>query len=121
MSCKNNRVTIIIPVYNTEPYLHECLNSVIYQTFHEIEIILVDDGSTDKSGQICDEYGALDNRIIIIHKHNSGLRSARNAGLKVATGDYIYYLDSDDYIDLKTIEKLCFLAKVHNLDVVLLQ
>ena len=119
MSNRNNRVTIIIPVYNTEPYLHECFNSVIYQTFREIEIILVDDGSTDKSGQICDEYGALDNRIIVIHKHNGGLSSARNAGLKLATGEYIYFLDSDDYIELNTIEKLYFLAKVHNLDMVL--
>ena len=91
-------ISVIIPVYNVELYLRRCIDSVIKQTYKNLEIILVDDGSTDKSGEICDEYASLDNRISVIHKENGGLSSARNAGLKNAHGEYFGFVDSDDAI-----------------------
>ena len=91
-------VSVIIPVYNVELYLEECLNSVISQSYSNIEIILVDDGSTDRSASICEHYSKIDDRIVVIHKKNGGLSSARNAGLDVAKGNYILFVDSDDFI-----------------------
>ena len=91
-------VSVIIPVYNVEKYLENCLNSIINQTYKDIEIILIDDGSTDSSGDICDVYAAKDQRIKVIHKENGGVSSARNIGLSLATGEYIGFVDSDDYI-----------------------
>lgn len=91
------KYSVIIPVYNVENYLEECILSVIMQTYSNIEVILVDDGSTDRSGTICDSWSLKDERIKVIHKHNGGLSSARNAGIKVAEGDYLLFLDSDDY------------------------
>lgn len=99
-------ISVIIPVYNVEKYLKKCVNSVLAQTFHNLEIILVDDGSTDASSEICDEYAKMDPRIFVIHKENGGLSSARNAGLKRATGDYITFLDSDDYISNTSYDEL---------------
>ena len=99
-----DKVSIIIPIYNVEDYLEECIVSVINQTYKNIEIILVDDGSTDQSPFICDEYKEKDSRIKVIHKTNGGLSDARNAGIEIATGDYLFMLDSDDYIDLNTIK-----------------
>ncbi len=90
--------SIIVPVYNVEQYLDECIKSLICQTYNHIEIILVDDGSTDSSGVMCDIYKEKDSRICVIHKENKGLSSARNAALEIAHGDYILYVDSDDYI-----------------------
>lgn len=101
-----SKVTIIIPVYNVEKYLEKCLNSVICQTLKDIEIICVNDGSTDNSQQILKEYAQKDERIKIVDKKNGGLSSARNAGLDAATGEYCYFLDSDDWIELNTLEKL---------------
>lgn len=95
---ENNKVSVIIPVYNVEDYLERCLDSVINQTYKNLEIIVVDDGSTDNSGEICDEYAKKDSRIIVIHKENGGLSSARNSGMDICTGDYIAFVDSDDYI-----------------------
>ncbi len=92
------KVSVIIPVYNVEKYIDRCLISVLDQTWKELEIILVNDGSTDNSGVICDKYAQKDKRIRVIHKTNGGLSSARNTGNNVATGEYIMYLDSDDYI-----------------------
>ncbi|WP_022772777.1 glycosyltransferase family 2 protein [Butyrivibrio sp. AE2015] len=92
-------ISIIVPVYNVENYARKCIESLISQTYKDIEIILVDDGSTDSSGAICDEYAQKDNRIKVIHKENGGLSDARNAGLDIASGDYIGFVDSDDYID----------------------
>ncbi len=92
-------ISVIIPVYQVEQYLEQCLESVIHQTYQELEIILVDDGSYDKSGQICDQYAAKDSRILVIHKNNGGLVSARKAGLKVAKGELVAYVDSDDWIE----------------------
>ena len=102
----NNKVSIIVPVYNVELYLEECIDSVINQTYENLEIIIVEDGSTDNSGMICDAYENKDERITVIHKENGGLSSARNAGLDSATGEYIYFLDSDDYIEHNAIELL---------------
>ena len=92
-------ISIIIPVFNVEQYLPKCLDSVINQTCKNIEIILVDDGSKDSSGRICDKYAQQDSRIIVVHKENGGLSSARNAGLDIATGDYVMFVDSDDYVE----------------------
>lgn len=103
----NQVISVIIPVYNVEKYLDKCVSSVISQTYQRLQIILVDDGSTDKSSEICDSYAMLDDRIQVIHKKNGGLSSARNAGLERATGDYITFLDSDDYIS-KTCYKEMF-------------
>ncbi len=103
---KTPKVSIIIPVYNVEKYLRECLDSVINQTLKDIEIIIVDDGSTDNSPEICDEYASKDNRIKVIHQKNQGLGEARNVGLRIASCDYIGFVDSDDYIDLDFYEKL---------------
>src|SRR5665647_3087465 len=91
-------ISIIVPVFGVEPFLDECVLSLLRQTYEDLEIILVDDGSPDCCDKICDHYAALDPRIRVIHKKNSGLSDARNAGLQVARGDYIGFVDSDDYI-----------------------
>ena len=93
------RVSVIIAVYNVENFLEECLNSVINQTFDDIEIICVNDGSTDSSAEILDRFAQKDSRIKIITQPNGGLSKARNAGLKIASGKFVYFLDSDDYIE----------------------
>lgn len=99
-------VSVIVPIYKVENYLRECIDSIIYQTYTNLEIILVDDGSPDNCPAICDEYAENDNRIKVVHKENGGLSSSRNAGLEIATGEYIAFVDSDDYIDKTFIEKL---------------
>lgn len=91
-------ISIVIPVYNVERYLDRCIQSVVNQTYKKIEILLIDDGSTDRSGKKCDEWEKKDDRIKVIHKENGGLGSARNVGIKIATGDYIGFVDSDDWI-----------------------
>ena len=92
-------ISVIIPVYKVEPYLRKCIDSVRNQTYRNLEIILVDDGSPDHCGQICDEYAAADSRIRVIHKENGGLSSARNAGIRIARGEYLGFVDSDDWIE----------------------
>mgnify|MGYP004532818717 CR=1 FL=1 len=99
-------ISIIVPVYKVEKYLERCINSVLIQTFDNFELILVDDGSPDKCGEICDKYAKLDSRIKVIHKKNGGLSSARNVGLDVAKGKYIGFVDSDDYINKYMFQKL---------------
>ena len=91
------RLSIIIPVYNVEQYLQNCVQSVITQTYQDLQVILVNDGSTDSSGILCDQLAQQDSRIQVVHKENGGLSDARNAGLRVATGEYVLFLDSDDY------------------------
>lgn len=93
------QISIIVPVYKVEPYLHKCLDSIVNQTYSNLEIILVDDGSPDNCGKICDTYAAKDARIHVIHKPNGGVSSARNAGLAATTGDWIGWVDSDDWIE----------------------
>ncbi len=109
----NPKITVIVPVYNVEPYLKKCVDSIICQTYKNLEIILVNDGSPDNCGQICDEYEKKDMRIKVIHKENGGLSSARNAGIDIATGDYISFIDSDDYINCKMYEYMIQCADVH--------
>lgn len=122
MDLKNNMpiVSIIVPVYKVpEEYLRQCIESCVNQTLTDIEIILVDDGSPDNSGRICDEYAAKDSRIKVIHKQNGGLVSARNAGYDAASGEWQMYLDGDDWIDTDTCEKLIeAVRKYPNVDIV---
>lgn len=92
-------VSIIVPVYNVELYLHRCVDSVLHQRYADFELILVDDGSKDSSGRICDDYVKIDPRVVVIHKENGGASSARNAGLSIAKGEYLSFVDSDDWID----------------------
>ena len=103
---KENLVSIIIPVYNVEDYLKRCVDSIIGQIYKNIEIILIDDGSTDKSGNICDDYLKVDKRIKVIHKKNGGLSDARNFGLNISQGDYVCFVDSDDFVSELYVEKL---------------
>lgn len=102
----NSKVSVIVPVYKVEKYLAHCIESLIEQSFKEIELILVDDGSPDNSGNICEEYAKIDERIKVIHKENGGLADARNAGIKVATSDLLLFIDSDDWCELNMIEQL---------------
>ena len=99
-------ISVIVPIYNVEKYLPQCLDSIIRQTFSNIEIICVNDGSTDNSSEILADYAQKDSRIKIVDKKNGGLSSARNAGMKVATGEFISFIDSDDWIDETMLEKL---------------
>lgn len=109
-------ITIIIPVYNVKPYLEECLQSVQKQTYNNLEIILVDDGSTDGSGELCDKLKKNDKRISVIHKKNAGLGFARNSGLELASGKYVTFLDSDDFIEPTIIEALYIGMKENHVD-----
>lgn len=102
----NNKVSIVVPVYNAEKYLAECIDSLLAQTYDNIEIILVDDGTKDSSGKICDEYASDHKNIKVIHKENTGAGLARNTGMEIAEGDYIAFVDSDDYADKTLIESL---------------
>ena len=112
------KISIIIPMYNVEKYLRRCLDSVLNQTFQDWQAICVDDGSPDKSGNIAEEYAQKDKRFIVVHKENGGLSDARNAGMSYATGDYIMYLDSDDFIHPQTMEIAYNLAKQNKSDIV---
>lgn len=109
-------VSVIVPVYNVIRYLDDCVSSLVNQTYKEIEIILVDDGSTDGSGNVCDEWARKDERITVIHKHNGGLSDARNVGCSMAKGKYIYFLDSDDFVSEDAIEVLCEVMNISNAD-----
>jgi len=92
-------ITVIVPIYNLERYIHTCIKSVLVQSYSDWEMILVDDGSPDNCGRICDEYALLDSRIRVIHKQNEGLSEARNSGIKIAKGDFVTFLDPDDYFE----------------------
>ena len=100
------KVSVIIPIYKVEKYLSRCLDSVVNQTLDDIEIVLVDDGSPDSCPEICDRYAKKDSRIKVIHKKNEGLGYARNSGMLIATGEYIAFLDSDDYVSKDMYEKV---------------
>ena len=102
----DSKVSIIVPIYNVEEYLPRCIDSIINQTYKNIEIILVDDGSPDNCGKICDDYAKKDDRIKVVHKPNGGLSDARNTGVKNSSGDYLFFVDSDDTIELDTIDYL---------------
>lgn len=113
------KISIIVPIYNIEKYVSECIDSVIKQNYINIEIILIDDGSTDGSGKLCDNYCKLDKRIRVIHCKNSGLSAARNLGIKVCTGDYIIFLDGDDFLSENCITDICeIIEKNINVDII---
>lgn len=99
-------ISVIVPIYNVEEYIRKCIVSIINQTYKNLEIILVDDGSPDGCGQICDEYKRIDSRVVVIHKENGGLSDARNAGLKVMHGKYVAFVDSDDWIEPEMYQRL---------------
>lgn len=107
-------ISVIVPVYNVVPYLSKCVESICGQSFSDLEIILVDDGSTDCSGTICDEWGRRDPRIRVIHKKNGGLSDARNAGIDIAAGQWLMFIDSDDTITPDTVEQLYRAAAAHD-------
>lgn len=111
-------ISVIVPVYKAEKYLKKCLDSIINQTYKDLEIILIDDGSPDNSGTICDEYAKKDKRIKVIHKENGGDSSARNVGLKEATGKYITTIDSDDWIEIDAYEKMLNVLQKYKVDIV---
>lgn len=113
----NECISIIVPVYNVEQYLDECIQSIINQTYSNLEIILIDDGSTDSSSKMCDCYANQDSRIKVIHQKNAGLSAARNIGTNMATGQYITYIDSDDYIAKDYIECLYEMIEKYNADI----
>ena len=114
---EDKMISVIIPVYNVEKYLCECIDSVLGQTYQDYEVILVDDGSTDSSGTICDKYAETNSRIKVIHRKNGGLSEARNTGFDAANGEYIYFLDSDDYIRADALERMHEASKKTNADI----
>ncbi len=118
MNNQTKKVSVIIPVYNAEKYLAKCLESVCNQTYKNLEIILIDDGSLDSSALICEQYAAKDNRIVFVSKENEGQGKARNYGLDIMTGDYVLFVDSDDYIHIQMIELLIYTLEKHCADMV---
>lgn len=112
------KVSVVIPVYKVEAYLERCIDSVLAQTLQDLEIILVDDGSPDACPRMCDDYAQRDSRIRVIHKENGGLASARNAGMKAATGKWLFFLDSDDWLEPDGLENLYVVGETHNVDFV---
>ncbi|GHV18516.1 glycosyl transferase family 2 [Clostridia bacterium] len=111
-----NKISVIVSVYNVAPYIRECLRSIQQQTHQNLEIILVNDGSTDNSGRVCDEFSAMDQRFIVLHKKNGGVSSARNAGLDIASGEYLAFVDPDDYLAHDFYEKLYAALIEYNAD-----
>lgn len=111
-------ISVIVPVYNVENYIDKCIESIINQTYTELEIILINDGSRDLSGEICNKYAKQDKRVIVIHTKNKGVSEARNTGIEVAKGEYLAFVDSDDWIEKNMIEKLYNLATLYNADIV---
>lgn len=111
-------ISVIIPVYNVEKYIGECLDSVINQTYKKLQIILVDDGSTDSSGKICDEYAEKDNRITVVHQKNAGAGAAKNTALKIADGKYLAFVDSDDFLELEAFEHMINILENNNANIV---
>ena len=113
------KISIIVPIFNTGEYLHKCINSILSQKLEDIELILVDDGSSDNSGKICDEYAKIDSRVKVIHKKNEGVSIARNTGISIAQGEYVGFVDSDDWIEPDMYDKLYNLALSNDCDIVM--
>lgn len=111
MKNKEEKVSIVVPVYNTSRYLEQCIKSILSQTYKNLEVLLIDDGSTDDSGVLCDSWARRDDRIMVYHKKNEGLGFTRNFGISKARGDYIFFVDSDDYLDVELIRKLVSLMR----------
>ena len=114
----NKKISIVVPIYNVEKYLERCIKSLINQTLKEIEIILVNDGSTDSSPEICNKYAERDKRIIVVNKKNGGLSDARNEGLKYANSDYVWFVDSDDYVEIDSCESLYSIIEEKKPDII---
>lgn len=112
-------ISVIIPVFNAEAYLHSCVDSVLAQTFTDFELILVDDGSKDTSGKICDEYSHKDARVRVIHQKNSGISAARNTGINQAKGAFVFFMDNDDVIPGSCLKELCILQEKENPDIII--
>ena len=112
------KVSVVVPIYKVEKYLDRCVQSIINQTYENLEIILVDDGSPDNCPDMCDEYAKADSRVTVVHKPNGGLPDARNAGLDVASGEFILFVDSDDWIESQTVAELIEIIEKHNVDFV---
>lgn len=119
MNMNHHKVSIVVPVYKVEEYLDRCVTSIVNQTYENLEIILVDDGSPDNCPQMCDDWAKKDGRIKVIHKFNGGLSDARNFGIKAVTGEYVWFVDSDDYLKTDAIEILLNNAVLYNCDVVI--
>lgn len=115
---RNPLISVIVPIYNQEKYLEKCVESILKQTYSNIEVILVDDGSSDQSVDMCDQYKKIDNRVIVIHKNNGGLSDARNKGLDIAKGDYISFIDSDDFVRKDMFDVLLKRMTDENADIV---
>lgn len=115
---KNYKISVIVPIYNVEKYLNRCMESLLSQTYNNIELILVDDGSTDNSSKLCDMYAKKSDRVVVIHKKNGGLGSARNAGVLASTGDYVTFIDSDDWVTVDAYGYMLNVLIEHNCDVV---
>lgn len=114
----NNMISVIVPVYNVAAYLPECLQSILEQDYRELEVIVIDDGSTDDSGAICDAWAVRDSRIRVIHQKNGGAAAAKNAGLRAATGAYLSFVDSDDYLEPGAYSHMVSLLEAHDADVI---
>lgn len=115
---QKNSISIVIPAYNVENYIEQCLLSVIKQTYKTLEIIVVDDGSKDKTGEIADKYAKIDDRIIVVHQNNGGLPNARNTGMKYAHGEYVMFLDSDDWLEMTCCETAIREIQNENADII---
>ena len=111
-------ISVVVPIYNVSQYLSQCIDSILTQSYQDLEIILVNDGSTDECPLLCDEYKGKDSRVRVVHKKNRGLSDARNAGLRIAKGEWIYFVDSDDWLDSNAIQKLYQFAVENKCDVV---
>lgn len=111
------KISVILPVYNSDASLHRCINSILSQSYSNIELVIVDDGSTDGSSQICDDFAACDSRVKVFHTRNMGVYSARNTGLQVVTGELIMWVDSDDWIDADWVEKFAKVIKENDVDI----
>lgn len=114
----NQTISVIVPVYNVEKYLPQCVDSILSQDYTDLEVILIDDGSTDASGQICDQYAEKDDRVRVIHQKNGGAAAAKNAGLRVATGEYLSFVDSDDYLEPNVYGFMLQTLQTHQADAV---
>ena len=113
------QLSVIVPIYNAEKFLMRCVNSILDQKFKDFELILIDDGSSDASPEICDEIIKNDNRIVVIHQDNAGVAAARNIGIEIATGNYIAFVDSDDFIEEEMYFSMINIAEKYNCDVVM--
>ena len=112
------KLSVIVPIYNVEQYIHKCVDSILNQNFKDFELILVDDGSPDSCGKICDEYAQKDERVKVIHKVNGGLSDARNFGLEKAKGEYVSFIDSDDWVDENIYSESLKYMEENDLDIV---